>query len=234
MFNHSFFELAKAGGGTLGFIILCSVIVVALWVERTVALWSFLDRARSLAETVKRCLYRGALAEARASCERSPSPAADLFLIGFERFGRSDEKALESAVDRERQRIALTLKGPLWMMGTIGAVAPFVGLFGTVVGIMKAFNEIGVQKKAGIEVVGPGIAEALITTACGIAVGIVAVVVYNYFQSRLGRLATELRLISEEFVEVLREQKGRDGKDPIKDGGGTTATGRDEPAQTQG
>src|SRR5206468_12198720 len=98
-------------------------------IERIGSLWGFLDRARSLAETVKRCLYRGALAEARASCERSRSPVADLFLVGFERHGRSDAQALEAAVERERQRVSLALKGQLWVLGTIGATAPFIGLF---------------------------------------------------------------------------------------------------------
>jgi biopolymer transport protein ExbB len=207
MFNHTWMELVKAGGGTLLFILLCSVLVLGLAIERVVAMWGFIDRARTLAETVKRCLYRGAVAEARAACERSRSAVADLFLVGFERFGRSTDDAVQAAVERERQRIALALKGPLWMLGTVGATAPFIGLFGTVVGIMRAFNEIGVQHKAGIDVVGPGIAEALVTTACGIAVGILAVMVYNYFQARLLRTATELKLLAEEFVELLREKK---------------------------
>src|SRR3989442_909644 len=91
------------------------------------------------------------------------------------------------------------------------AALVFLGfiLIGTVVGIMRALNEIGVQHKAGIDVVGPGIAEALVTTAAGIVVGIVAVMVYNYFQARLGKIATELKLIAEEFVELLREQPSR-------------------------
>src|SRR5258708_4238327 len=121
MFNHSFLELAKAGGATLVFIAVCSVLVLGIAIERVVALWSFLERARTLAETVKRCLYRGAVAEARAACERSNSPAAELFLVGFERFGRSDQRALEAAVERERQRVSLALKGQLWILGTIGA-----------------------------------------------------------------------------------------------------------------
>lgn len=211
MFNHSLLELVKTGGGTLLFILFCSVLVLGIAVERVATLWGFLDRARTLFETVKRCLYRGALAEARAACERSNSPAAELFLVGFERHGRSEFVALEAAVDRERQRVALGLKGQLWILGTIGATAPFIGLFGTVWGIMRAFNEIGIQHKAGIDVVGPGIAEALITTAFGIIVGIESVMVYNYFQARLSRTATELKLIAEEFVELLREQKGRGG-----------------------
>src|SRR5206468_8602798 len=117
------------------------------------------------------------------------------------------ENALEAAVDRERQRVALTLKGQLWTLGTVGATAPFIGLFGTVWGILRAFRQIGITKQAGIDVVGPGIAEALITTAAGILVAIEAVVIYNYFMSRLQRTALELRLMAEEFVELLREQK---------------------------
>ncbi len=204
---HGFTQTMKAGGVTLAVILACSILVLAIAVERLVALWRFLDRARTLGETVKRCLYRGAVAEARTACERSTSMAAEFFLVGFERHGRSSETALEAAVDRERQRIGLTLKGQLWSLGTSGAVAPFVGLFGTVWGILRAFEQIGVTHQAGIDVVGPGIAEALVTTAAGILVAIEAMVIYNYFMSRLGKTALELKLMAEEFVELLREQK---------------------------
>jgi biopolymer transport protein ExbB/TolQ len=204
---HGFMQMLKAGGVTLGVILFCSVLVLAVAFERLASLWKFLDRARTLAETVKRCLYRGALAEARTACERSTSLAAEFFLVGFERHGRSVEAALEAAVDRERQRVALTLKGQLWLLATIGATAPFVGLFGTVWGILRAFEQIGATHQAGIDVVGPGIAEALVTTAAGIIVAIEAMVIYNYFMARLARTALELKLMAEEFVELLREQK---------------------------
>lgn len=200
-------ETLKAGGLTLGVILFCSVFVLALAIERVIALWGFLDRARTLAENVKRGLYRGAIAEARTACERSTSLAGEIFLVGFERHGRGTQPALEAAVDRERQRVALALRGQLWMLGTVGALAPFIGLSGTVWGILRAFEQIGVTKQAGIDVVGPGIAEALITTLAGIIVAIEAVVVYNYFMARLSRIALELRLMSEEFVELLREMK---------------------------
>jgi biopolymer transport protein ExbB len=213
---HGFVATLKAGGITLGVILACSILVLAVAVERLAALWRFLDRARTLAETVKRCLYRGALAEARAACERSTSLAAEFFLVGFERHGRSSEHALEAAVDRERQRVGLTLKGQLWSLGTIGATAPFIGLFGTVWGILRAFEQIGATHQAGIDIVGPGIAEALVTTAAGILVAIEAVVIYNYFMSRLQKTSLELKLMAEEFVELLREQPAAPSKSTEK------------------
>jgi biopolymer transport protein ExbB len=207
-------ETLKAGGLTLAIILVCSVLVLAVAIERLIALWRFLDRARTLGENVKRGLYRGAIAEARAACERSTSLAAEIFLVGFERHGRSKAGALEAAVDRERQRVALALKGQLWTLGTVGATAPFIGLFGTVWGILRAFEQIGATKQAGIDVVGPGIAEALVTTAAGIVVAVEAVIVYNYFMARLSRIALELRLMTEEFVELLRDLKPGDSAEP--------------------
>jgi biopolymer transport protein ExbB/TolQ len=205
---HGFVETIKAGGATLVIILVCSVLVLAVAVERLVAMWRFLDRARTLGETVKRCLYRGTITDARAACERSTSMAAEIFLVGFERHGRSATPALEAAVDRERQRVALTLKGQLWTLGTIGAVAPFVGLFGTVWGILRAFEQIGVTHQAGIDVVGPGIAEALVTTAAGILVAVEAVILFNFFSQRATRIATELKLLTDEFLELLLDQPG--------------------------
>ena len=215
MIIHGLMQTLKAGGTTLVVILLCSILAMAVAIERSVATWRFLDRARMLAESVKRCLYRGAMADARAACERSKSAAAEFFLVGFERHGRSDSLALEAAVDRERQRISLTLKGQLWSLGTIGATAPFIGLFGTVWGILRAFEQIGVTHQAGIDTVGPGIAEALVTTAAGIIVAIEAVVIYNFFMARLSRINLELKLMAEEFVELLREQKRGSVAEPV-------------------
>ena len=200
---HNLTAVFKAGGLTLLAMLLCSILAVAVAIERAIHMWSFSDRMRSLGETVKRCLYRGARAEARAACERSKSPVAEILLVGFERLGRSSPHTLGAAVDRERQRVALGLRGPLWILGTIGATTPFVGLFGTVVGIMSAFEAIGKTKQAGIEVVGPGIAEALISTAVGIGVAVVALVCFNFFQTRLSRVNIEMKLAVEEFVELL-------------------------------
>jgi biopolymer transport protein ExbB/TolQ len=186
-----------------------SVVVVAVALERVVVLWRFTARARTLSDTVNRCLMRGAMSDGRSACERSRSPLADVFLIGYERFGRSKPENVNSAVHRERMRIVSGLKARLWIPGTVGATAPFVGLFGTVVGIMEAFRDLQRAEtsgqEAGIGVVSGHISEALIATAIGIFVAVVAVVVFNLFNQRIARVAMELRMMTDEFLEHLHD-----------------------------
>jgi biopolymer transport protein ExbB len=204
--------LLRTGGVILWAIIALSIIAIGVGLERMAMLWRFGERARALADVVNRCLYRGALSEGRAACERSKSPLADVLLVGFERHGRSSRELTEAAVDRERQRLTLDLRARLWMLGTIGAIAPFVGLFGTVIGIMNAFKQISVSGGGGFTVVSEGISEALVTTAAGIFVAVEAVVIYNIFQSKVGRIASEVKLLVQEFLEGLRiEESGKGG-----------------------
>ena len=119
-------------------------------------------------------------------------------------------KGLDAAVDRERTQTTLKMRRGLWILGTVGATTPFVGLLGTVAGIMRSFRDLGLDVQAGgtggAAPVMTGISEALVATAAGILVAVEAVVLYNYFQARLARLAVELKLISEEFVELLAER----------------------------
>jgi biopolymer transport protein ExbB len=110
-----------------------------------------------------------------------------------------------TAMDRERQLAAIELRRRLVVLGTVGAIAPFIGLFGTVVGIMNAFRHMAATGQGGFAVVASGISEALIATAAGIAVAIVAVVLYNAFSSHVQKLATHLRLLTEEVQEAIVE-----------------------------
>lgn len=203
--DKSLLEILNMAGYTMWAILAFSVLAVAVAVERIVVQWRFMDRARTLHEAVARCLRRGAVEEARVVCERSKSPLADVYLVGYERLGRSKKDHLAGAVNRERLRVMADMKNRLWVLGTIGAVGVFIGLFGTVVGIMNAFQEI---KRAGTNdfgVVSGGLAEALYATAAGILVAVEAVVLYNFFNQRLGRIAVELKLLTDEFLEQLDE-----------------------------
>jgi biopolymer transport protein ExbB/TolQ len=212
-------------------IVAFSVLAITVALERLVVHWRFIDRARTLADTVRRCLTRGALEEGRSACERSQSPLADVYLVGYERLGRTKKENLEAAVHRERVKVATSLKNNLWILATIGATAPFIGLFGTVVGIIGAFDELKEVEKGGLDVVSGGISVALYATAAGIFVAIEAVILYNFFNQRLARTAVELRMMTDEFLELLDEQdpekveqaKRKDSKDKDKDHGSREA-----------
>lgn len=182
-----------------------SVIALAVAIERAIAQWSFVTRARALGDTVTRCLSRGAVEEGRSACERSPSPIADVFLVGYERLGRTKPEHVVTAVHRERLRVNQDLRARMWMLGTIGATAPFVGLFGTVVGIMKAMGGFKGDEEVKFTMVSGPISQALIVTAVGIIVAVEAVILFNFFSQRANRIATEMRLQTDEFLELLLE-----------------------------
>jgi len=200
----------RLGGVTIAVILAASVLALVVAIERLIALWGVGAKSRELGQLIARHLMRGELAAARSAADRSTALASDLFRAGFERAARSTGEGLAAAVDRERVQLSLKMRRGLWILGTIGATAPFVGLFGTVWGIMRSFKDLGLDVEAG-GTGGPGtvmagISEALIATAVGIIVAVEAVVLYNVFQARLSRVNIELKLIAEEFLELVREQ----------------------------
>ncbi len=199
----------KAGGIAMWIIAAFSVLAVAVAIERALALWRFSDKAKSLADAVTRSLLRGDVEDARAQAEQSSSAAAEVFLAALVPTppGKRPptDARMEATVERQRQEVNQKLRARLWILGTIGATAPFVGLFGTVVGIMRAFHQMGVTGQGGFSVVAAGISEALITTAGGIAVAIEAVILYNMLNVLAGRLQLQLKLLTEEFLEIVKE-----------------------------
>ena len=112
---------------------------------------------------------------------------------------------VDRAIVNERQRAATFLP----TLGTIAAVSPFVGLFGTVYGIIDAFVRIGSEKSASLPVVAPAIGEALLATAIGLAAAIPAVIFYNLIDKRLGDLESELEAAAAEWVLVVAESRDR-------------------------
>lgn len=201
--EQSIWDLLGHGGGAMYVVVAFSVIALAVGIERAIAQWKFVTRARMLGDAVTRCLSRGAVEEGRSACERSPSPIADVFLVGYERLGRAKPEHVATAVHRERARVNQDLRSRLWMLGTIGATAPFVGLFGTVVGIMSAMGSFKGDESVKFSMVSGPISEALIVTAAGILVAVEAVILFNFFSQRANRIATEMKLLTDEFLELL-------------------------------
>lgn len=118
-----------------------------------------------------------------------------------------EKESIHMALEREAAQQVEELEEGLPFLATTGSVAPFFGLFGTVWGIMDAFLSIGLRGSGNINVVAPGVAEALITTLAGLAVAIPAVIAYNAFVSRIKEIGDELRHFSSELINVVVRER---------------------------
>ena len=150
---------------------------------------------------------------------RTDHPSARAFLAGMNEWRRSLSAKTGRSIDREglRGRLASAinvaigrdideLSDRLNALATIGSVAPFVGLFGTVWGIMRSFARIAASQNTSLAVVAPGIAEALFATAIGLFAAIPAVIGYNRLLHRVNRLEARLNAFSEEYLNLLSRQ----------------------------
>jgi len=136
------------------------------------------------------------------------SPAANIFQATLARGAANPSTRLSDDAPRRTLRRALSeqvgsLSRSLNFLATCGNTAPFIGLFGTVWGIMSSFHNIGVKGSASLATVAPGIAEALIATAAGLAAAIPAVIAYNYFLGQVRRLEAELMDFASDLAPLL-------------------------------
>jgi len=143
------------------------------------------------------------------------SPSAQVFRDGVHEFerqkGKSKDKddaflVIERAMARSGRHEIKKAESSLSLLATIGAISPFIGLFGTVVGIMSSFMQIGQAGNANLSTVAPGIAEALLATALGLFAAIPAVMAYNLFQTKLRSLRGDLDNFCSDLLAVLRSQ----------------------------
>jgi biopolymer transport protein TolQ len=152
----------------------------------------------------------------RSLSGRTPSSMAAVFVAAMREWKRSFEagarspiglqtridKVLDVTIDRETER----LERSLLFLATVGSSAPFVGLFGTVWGIMTSFQAIAASKNTALAVVAPGIAEALLATALGLLAAIPAVIAYNKLSNDAGKISQRLEGFADEFSAILSRQ----------------------------
>jgi len=120
-------------------------------------------------------------------------------------------ESVARALERQAQREVQSLKRGLGLLATVGSTAPFVGLLGTVMGIVNAFQSMALTGSGGLGTVSAGIAEALITTAFGLLVAIPAVMAYNYLQGWVDARAVDISESSNEFLDLVAKQAGGPG-----------------------
>ena len=200
-------------------------VVMAILVAASIISWGIIidraratSRARKLSKIFEKKFWGGTDIERlyKNSDEDRDGPLASVFVAGFTEFIKLQDqseigrdavlggsiRAMKVAMNRETE----SLERFLPMLATIGSTSPYVGLLGTVWGIMDAFRGIGVKGSANLAVVAPGISEALVATAAGLAAAIPAVVAYNYFAHRLSGFKAEMDIFTSDFLGIAERQ----------------------------
>jgi len=188
---------------TLVVLLFCSLLSFTFAFER----WRFFRKARAktadeFLSHISGMLKAGSMDKAAEFASKIDSPLSRLFHYALEH-REMPRKDLEELLATKRQEERLNLERNLGVLGTMGNIAPFIGLFGTVVGIIKAFQDLALSGTGGPTVVAKGIAEALVATAGGLAVAIPAVIIYNYFMRRTKVISSELEIFSSRLVIML-------------------------------
>jgi biopolymer transport protein ExbB/TolQ len=186
-------------------LIVMSVITITIIGERLWALRGLIPGtlrvAGSLVGQLQKGDFKGALETAK---QHQKAPAGRIFRdVIAQQEGESLEYLSEVVEDRRFEEIE-ALKGGIWVLGTVGVSAPFIGLLGTVIGIIKSFHNMALAGSGGFAVVAAGISEALVATALGLAVAIIAVIFYNYFHTKLERIEAVMTIGSDRVLEATR------------------------------
>ncbi|MFA6029483.1 MAG: MotA/TolQ/ExbB proton channel family protein [Elusimicrobiota bacterium] len=193
-----------SGGFTLLPLVLLSVYSLALAWERYRFFRRSLDGLPRFLERMRALVVDDKLKDALALCRQYPGMASSVVQAAL--VGPTGKEERLNAVERAIGRQTARLEERLAILGTLGSIAPFIGLFGTVLGVMRAFKDLAHATGAGPGVVAVGISEALIATAAGLFVAIPAVVAYNYFTTKANHFADEMRWVSEEVLDRLTEK----------------------------
>jgi len=190
---------------------------IGVMIDRYMAYSAARKQSRAFAPAVAGALREGKIDEAIKIAERNKkSHLAKVVTAGLQEFrahGESTEipgeqiEASRRALERAEAIVHAELKRGLGGLATIGSTAPFVGLFGTVVGILNAFKEISTQKATGLGAVAGGISEALVATAIGLFVAIPAVWMFNYFTNRVESFDVEMDNSSSELIDYFLKRR---------------------------
>ena len=197
-------EILSAGGPVFIILILLSVYSISVIAERFFRLRRAINYSHKLMAYCKQHLATSNYTKIEETCRRElikSTPAAMLLLRLCKERNRSREdleKIAANTIDYETAKLQRRLS----ILGTLGSITPFIGLFGTVIGVMHAFKDLSASTAVtgGASVVAAGIAEALVNTAAGLFVAIPAIIAYNYFLSKTTYFAQELEGLAQDFI----------------------------------
>ncbi len=197
-------QILIQGGISMIPLLICSLIVVAIIMERFMAYRRIKFDIEDILYKIQHNILKGNILEAVSLCESKVSPIAVVLKAGLLKYDRDRDEILE-AMERARMEEIKKLKKYVWVLGTIGSCALFIGLFGTIIGIMRAFHNIAATGSGGMAVVSSGIAEALIATSAGLVIAITAVIGYNWCIVSISNATEDLKIYTLRLLEILAD-----------------------------
>lgn len=203
--QYPLFEILYKGGWVMVPLVLCSIVSVAVVIERLI--WGP-NRGRilpkALVQEVVSLIDGNKLDELLGLCRASNTPLARIILVALQNINRPRTEVME-AVEIAGRHEALNLQRYIGALGTIASISPLLGLLGTVFGMIKTFSVVQVQNMGNPQALAGGIAEALITTAAGLTIGIPSLVFYRYFLAKTRKLVVEMESLAVQVVSRLSQ-----------------------------
>ena len=184
-------------------LIVLSVLSVTVMVERAIRLSVAALDIEALSKELYDSLSQGDVSGAKKFLASRKAPEADVVSSGIEVFHRGPA-AVAAAMSGAKSKLRIDLERNLGVLGTLGNNAPFIGLFGTVLGIIRSFADLSKNQSGGMSVVISGIAEALVATALGLLVAIPAVVAFNVYKGRVRTSVTDCQMLARILLSHLK------------------------------
>ena len=207
----SAYELMSKGGIIMWPILICSILALAIAIERFYSLRRVSIDMREFMDVIRTALRRNRMQEAVQICDEADAPIARIIKAGLLRYNRSKEDIREAIEDAGQLEIP-RLERYLTALSTCAHVTPLLGLLGTVQGMIKCFATIeNKQGQVNPSDLAEGIANALITTFTGLFVAIPTLVVYNYLVARVDTMVLEMEVSSSELVDALTRHRDEHG-----------------------
>ena len=193
------------GGFVMIPILLLSLLTIYLFGERLLTLRKAKTDPKKITERIRDYVQASDIGGAKAFCEAQDKPITRILMHGLERLGRPISE-IQDAVQAAGKHEAFELEKRTDLLASIAGIAPMLGFLGTVTGMIKAFQQIqNLQGNVNPSVLAGGIWEALLSTAAGLVVGILAYFFYNYVLGRVNRLINDMERSATDFIDLLQE-----------------------------
>lgn len=203
---NAFIGFLIRGGPAMLALLACSILVVAIIFERVVFLMRQRADAEELVDAIKQRLDAGDVSAAIAECDRKQTALSRILKAGLEREPASKPELNDTLAVALRKYLR-PFEQNLAVIGTIAVIAPFIGLFGTVLGIIRAFDDIALRGNSSPAIVAAGVSEALITTAAGLFVAVTAVIFFNFFKNQNRVYREDALWAAEELADLLSRRQ---------------------------